>query len=614
LKFFPTQFDHRVLSDIRKILNLLSRRDKSILLLFTLFAVALAALDLFGIMLIGVIGSLSVTSISSGVTGDRVLIVLETLRLNEKSLQSQVSIIGTLAAVTLMLKTFISMWITKKTLYFFALRGSNLTSNLVAKFFTLPISKLNDRASHNAIYALTTGVNTLMLGVIGLWATLIADISLLTILSLGLFYVDPATAFATFFFFSFVALIMYRLTKSQVITLGKEQAEIGILSAQKISESMSAYREIFVANRRGFYAHEIGKLRRQVSFGSAKLNYLQSLSKYFLELCLVGSAICLAYYQFSTTSASRAIATLTIFFAASARIVPAILRLQQGVLKSKSSLAMAQPTIEMIDDLGGIEVPANPSHTLSVNHAGFRGCVEVKDLSFQYNSDCPIIADVSLNISEGEFIGIVGSSGAGKTTLVDLMLGILNPNHGSVKISNLEPKEAFRKWPGSVAYVSQDSPIINGSIKQNLCLGFNYEEIDDDQCWKALRQARLEDFVKSLPKQLKHHVGDRGTGLSGGQRQRLGIARALISNPKLLILDEATSSLDASTEELISDSFKALSGKITLVVIAHRLSTIVNADCIYYLDEGAIKGKGTFKELTRNFPNFRLQAELMGIE
>lgn len=614
MKFYPKRFNQKLLVDVRGLLNLLSGRDKLILLFFTVLAIALAALDLIGIMLIGVIGSLSVTSISSGVTGNRVLTVLETLRISEMSLQRQVSIIGILAAGTLMLKTFISMMITKKTLYFFALRGANLTSNLVAKFFTVPISRLNDRASHNAIYALTTGVNTLMLGVIGLWATLIADISLLTILSLGLFFVDPVTAFATLFFFSFIALIMYRLSQKQVITLGKEQAELGILSAQKISESMSAYREILVGNRRGFYAYEIGKLRRQISFGSAKVNYIHSLSKYILELCLVGSAICLAYYQFSTTSASRAIATLTIFIAASARITPAILRLQQGLLKSKGSFAMAQPTIEMIRELNEIEVPSYHAQKFSSNHTGFVGCVEVKDLSFEYESGSPILSEISLKVSEGEFIGIVGSSGTGKTTLVDLMLGVLDSNRGNVKISNLEPKETFSKWPGSVAYVPQDSPIINGSIKQNLCLGFDQDDVDDEKCWKALRQAHLEDYVRSRPNELKHLVGDRGSRLSGGQRQRLGIARALVTSPRLLILDEATSSLDALTEAQISDSLKALKGEITLIVIAHRLSTIVNADRIYLIDEGKIKGYGTFKELTQQFPNFQSQAELMGIK
>jgi ATP-binding cassette, subfamily B, bacterial PglK len=193
------------------------------------------------------------------------------------------------------------------------------------------------------------------------------------------------------------------------------------------------------------------------------------------------------------------------------------------------------------------------------------------------------------------------------------MLGALDAQTGIVEISGLHPRSTFARWPGAVSYVPQDSPVIEGTIKENLGLGFLASDIKDEYCWDSLRTARLDDFVLSLPNQLETFVGDRGTRLSGGQRQRLGIARALMTNPKLLILDEATSSLDGLTEFEISEALRGLKGEITLIVIAHRLSTVVNADRIYLLEAGSVKGVGTFVDLKTNHPEFLTQAELMGL-
>jgi ABC-type multidrug transport system fused ATPase/permease subunit len=197
--------------------------------------------------------------------------------------------------------------------------------------------------------------------------------------------------------------------------------------------------------------------------------------------------------------------------------------------------------------------------------------------------------------------------------MVDIILGALEAEKGDASIAGMSPRAAYSKWPGAVSYVPQDSPVINGTIRENLGLGYPVDEIIDQYCWESLKTARLEDFVRSLPQLLDTHVGDRGTRLSGGQRQRLGIARALITRPKLLILDEATSSLDGVTESEISDALRGLRGEITLIVIAHRLSTVVGADKIYFMEDGVVKGVGTFEELKANYPEFLIQAELMGL-
>jgi ABC-type multidrug transport system fused ATPase/permease subunit len=223
------------------------------------------------------------------------------------------------------------------------------------------------------------------------------------------------------------------------------------------------------------------------------------------------------------------------------------------------------------------------------------------------------LLDVNVSIESGESLAIVGPSGAGKTTFVDVLLGVLKPSSGDVRISDLEPLAAISRWPGAISYVPQDVVISNGTIRENIAMGFPIEVASDELVWDALEIAQLTEFVKSLPLGLDTPVGERGTKISGGQRQRLGIARAMFTKPKLLVLDEATSSLDGQTEADISDAIQRLKGMVTVVLIAHRLSTVRNASLVVYMTNGEIVARGTFEEVRKAVPDFDHQAQLMGL-
>jgi ABC-type multidrug transport system fused ATPase/permease subunit len=220
---------------------------------------------------------------------------------------------------------------------------------------------------------------------------------------------------------------------------------------------------------------------------------------------------------------------------------------------------------------------------------------------------------VTLDIEPGTAVAIVGPSGAGKTSIVDTILGVLDPSSGSVEISGMSPQTAVSKWPGAIGYVPQDVMILNGTIRQNVAMGFPENLERDHLVWDALEIAHLDQFVKSLPQGLDTQVGDRGARLSGGQRQRLGISRAMFTKPSLLVLDEATSSLDGETEANIADSIHDLKGGVTIVMIAHRLSTIRESDAVYYMKDGQVIAFGTFDEVRQNVSDFDYQATLMGL-
>ena len=177
----------------------------------------------------------------------------------------------------------------------------------------------------------------------------------------------------------------------------------------------------------------------------------------------------------------------------------------------------------------------------------------------------------------------------------------------------MKPTEAIESYPGAIAYIPQDIQIFNGTIRSNICTGYDLNDIPDELIWNALEKAQLKDYVVSLPNQLDHYVGDKGSKLSGGQRQRLGIARALITNPLILVMDEATSALDSKTELELTKSINNFRGEVTVLIIAHRLSSVINSDRVIYLEQGTLKAVGTFSDVRKSIPDFEEQAKLMGL-
>jgi ATP-binding cassette, subfamily B, bacterial PglK len=600
-------------SSIRLVLSILDRRDRFLIFIVALIQIFLGILDLIGIALIGVVGSLAVTGISSQARGNSVSRVLDLLRLSENTIQYQVSALGLIAAFSLTSKTLISLLLTRKTLFFLAHKGASISSELIYKFFSRPLTTLNIRSTHGTIYALTSGVNLIMTGVIGAWISLLSDLTLLMIIGFGLFFVDVITSVVVLVIFGGVAFLLFRLLSEKVKLLGLRQSEFSIRSSELISEAIHGYRELTVRDKRSYYASEIASRQHSLADGTASSVFLRNISKYVLEIVMVGTSLSLAAFQFSANSASRAVATVGIFLAASGRIVPAILRIQQSSFGVKSSLSAARPTIELIREIGNLQKVEMRNSPNSKKYEGFDGSASLDRVSFRYDSGEWIFKDLSVNIEPGEFVGIVGESGAGKTTFVDVLLGTIEPIEGSVRISKLEPLETYRKWPGAVSYVPQDAFIVNGSIRDNICLGFPRAEVSDEECWESLRIARLEELVMSFKEGLDHLVGERGTKLSGGQRQRLGIARAMISKPRFLILDEATSSLDSVTESEISNSIRDLKGKVTLIVVAHRLSTLLDADRLIYFEKGKSPRSGSFKDLQKSNSRFEDQVKKMGL-
>ena len=595
-------------------LRVLPPSDKPKIFAVVILQAMLGILDLIGVAAIGVLGALAVTGIQSLSPGNRVSEVLNFLRISGFDFQSQVAILGIGATFIFVTRTIISIIVVRKIFTFLSLRGALLSSNLISRLMSQSIIKIRERSTQETVYSLTTGVTAITLGVLGTAITLISDGSLLLIIVVGLFIVDSTIALATILFFGVLGFILYRLMNVKARELGRQNSKLSVESNEKITEVLDSYRESVVRNRRNYYAREIGRLRRRLALVLAELQFMPNVSKYVIESGMVIGAVLLAGIQFGLQDARHAVATLSVFLAAGTRIAPAIMRLQQSLITLKSSIGASIPTLDLIDSLEGVKEAVDVDDNLSTSHHGFIGEISVTSVSVTYpSSKEKALSDISIQIAEGQSLAIVGASGAGKTSLVDALLGVIPINEGMVTISGLTPSEAIKKWPGAIAYVPQDVSISNGTIRQNVSLGYPTELVSDELIWDALKIAQLDLFVSGLPLGLETQVGERGTRLSGGQRQRLGIARAMLTKPKLLVLDEATSSLDGQTEAGLSSAIEKLRGAVTVILIAHRLSTVRNSSKVIYLSEGKVLATGTFEEVRQSVQNFDQQAKLMGL-
>jgi ABC-type multidrug transport system fused ATPase/permease subunit len=607
----PSQFKF---TEIKKVLLLLEKKDRLKLFFVLMVNTFLAFLDLFGVALIGITSAILIRGLQGLTAGDQVSRFLEIVNLDGLPQRNLLLILGATAIFFFIIKTILSVYFLRRTLRYMSIRNAQISSSLVSKMLNRPVERIFSKSIQHQIYNVTSGVERLVGGAVTNLVVIASDLVLLLVILIGLMLVDPVTSISTFFVFTGIGFLLYFLLHKRVATLNSEFTYESIYFSQKVSEGINSFRDLFIKGGREFYVNEIYKTKMKLARYDAEIKFLPNISKYTIEISVILGIAVVAGIQFYLFDSNRAIAVISVFLAASTRIAPAIIRLQQNVITVKASLAGAKPTFELIEELNGVKELEKTETLVTTNHKDFSPKVNLKNLKFTYaDAINDTIQDISLDVSEGKFIAFVGPSGGGKSTLVDLVLGLLAPSSGSITISGLKPVEAIRKWPGSIGYVPQDVFIENSTVKENICLGFNPELVPDELVWQALDLADLSEFVKGLEGQLSFRISDAGKNLSGGQRQRLGIARALLTKPRIVIFDEATSALDAETENRVSESILKLTGECTVIFIAHRLSVVRSADMIYYLDKGRIVNQGTFEELRKLNADFNNQANFMGI-
>jgi ATP-binding cassette subfamily C protein len=595
--------------------SLLNAGEQKKYLIYLFAQSVLSILDVLGIAVVGILGLTAINGFSGTPTTGLTERILAFIGIAGISFYSRVIVLAILAVGILLTRTIITIYVSRRGLRFLSLASARISVHSFSRFLNSPFPDIQKVPTQEAIFLLTIGINRLILGVLGSAITLATDGALVALILCSLFVVNIQLAISTLVLFLLVGGILKRVNSSRtsILTSSIAHSEMGINST--IRSALENFREISVKNIKQSYVSNVEILATQASIKDAEVAFMPLSSKYIVESSLIVVTFVLGGIQFILSDAKTAIATLALFMTAGARVLPALLRIQQSFLSIQASVGTSNRTWSLIqstkdNNQENSKVPSKPVFT----YDGFSGIVEVANLEYNHPNNQNFKLEVcKLLIESGEMVAIVGSSGAGKSTLADIILGILLPDSGFISISGMTPREVINLYPGSIAYIPQKVFIADCSVKENIALGYDQSTVDDEEIFDLLRIVHLEEWVKKLGSGINAQVGESGHSMSGGQQQRLGIARALYTKPKLILMDEATSSLDGQTELDISDSIRKLKGDVTLIVIAHRLSTIKDADKVILLESGKVLAEGKFDEIRMQVPNFDEQAKIMGL-
>ena len=610
-----------MLASVKSAQALLDRRSKRILLVLVLIQVFIASLDLVGVLLFGVVAALSASAIA-GQQSATLNQLLDFLGLAESDEVYLAIVLAAIAGVVFILKSILSFLLVRRSLRFLANRQAMISSRLAERLLSRPLLDVQRNSSQNNAYALTAGANAATLGVLGSGIVIAAEVAVLVVLAGGLLAIDPVVAIFTVIFFAALALTLNRALGNWARRLGKQLSTAEIASITSVQDALRTYRETTVTGRRVLFVERFQGLRWRAAGYQADIQILTQVSKYVFEIGLIIGGAALAISQILTREVVAAVSVIAVFLTAASRIMPSLLRLQQAALQIRQSSGIAAPTFELHAQLESTadDFQLDPGvrqrvlQGMTSNYSGFVPAVNLDSVFVSYpGADRPAVQGACLSVGVGESLALVGPTGAGKSTIADLVLGVLQPDAGRVHLSGVAPSEAVETWPGAMAYVPQEVSVLNGTIRSNVALGLPEDSISDDLVWEALQRAHLADMLRAEREGLDTVVGEHGVRLSGGQRQRLGLARALYTRPRLMVLDEATSALDAETERAVSDALQELEGDVTLVIVAHRLATIRHCTQVVYIEQGRIEAMGSFDHVRSAQPNFDRQAQLLGL-
>jgi ABC-type multidrug transport system fused ATPase/permease subunit len=417
-------------------------------------------------------------------------------------------------------------------------------------------------------------------------------------------------------YFSLVILLLLRLSDAFISRESKIMNSAHVKALANLQEALVAYREVFVSQQSGNIVSSVTQNLDESIRARAQLTWVGLLPKYILDTSVILGISIIGTFAYVIYSPGEALTLVGLFLLCASRIMPSFLRLNTGLQGIQNCSDASNRLRSFVLELSNFETKDRIGEDYSPLEDGDGDGVfiAVDSLRFKYpDSKALVIQDLSFEVKQGEFLAIVGQSGSGKSTLVDILMGVLDDPSGSVEIGGLPPRVRIEGKPGLISYVPQSVSLFHRSLLENIALGVPSSEIDLDKVQAAVERAALADLVDSLPLGLSTIVGENGHNFSGGQKQRIGLARAFYSNPQILILDEATSSLDAETEHQISQMLVSLSGELTLIVVAHRLATVQKADKVLYLGGSGFSTVGSFEDLRIRVPNFDVQAKLLGL-
>ena len=476
-----------------------------------------------------------------------------------------------------------------------------MSTRLFQRFLREPLAEFRRRNIGEAIRTMTAAVGQVFTTVSAMITTVSSGLTVTAILA-ALLVTTPVQALLALLYFSVAALAYLRVVRPRISQVGDDIMEGTKEATIAGLQGLQGFKEVKV---RGSARHFIERFTNGLLLNERAAregNFFSSITKYLLEILFILGVGALLAVSFLSGAENQAVGSLALFVAAGFRLLPNISSLVGSVNGFRIGRASVLLVAEELRDAGPLAEPTesreNTSLTLTTS-------LRIEDVRYRYpGAEHEVLRGIDLDIPAGSSVAFVGSSGAGKTTLVDLVLGLLTPTRGTIRADGVDIAEGIDSWQRICGVVAQDVFIAEDTVRKNILFDVPVEEADEQRLRQAVRMAQLEDVVEALPDGLDGDVGDWGSRLSGGQRQRLGIARALYRSPRLLVLDEATSALDNETERRVTETVNALHGDMTVIVVAHRLSTVKNVDTVVYMEDGRISGMGSFDELRQNNAGF----------
>lgn len=430
----------------------------------------------------------------------------------------------------------------------------------------------------------------LLTTILSMFTELIASLAI----SITIFIIDPVMTTFVIIMMGLVVLAISKCVKPILKKKGEDRHIHGSLTYKWLIQSITGIKEIKVGAKEEFFSENFTISGKKYISAEKWSTVFSNIPRLMIEMVSVCSTLAfISFMIYKGKEIETLVPTLGAFAMAAMKLMPSANRIISAinqVVFQEPSLNKLLTDIEMFEEDEARYAKYNKNNSNEIeNKLSFNDKIELHNVTYGYqNSDKLILDNANMEIPIGKSIGIVGASGAGKTTAVDILLGVLLSKKGKVLTDGQNVMDNYSEWLSHIGYIPQTIFMLDDDIKSNVAFGVSKEEQNEERVWKALREAQLEEFVRTLPEEINTQIGERGMRLSGGQRQRIGIARALYNDPDLMVFDEATSALDNETEAAVMDSINSLHGKKTMIIIAHRLQTIANCDIVYRVENGKI--------------------------
>lgn len=601
-----------MLKQLREFYSLLTQQQRRQLLRLQLLIMGMALAQIAGVVAIGPF--MAVVGDISKLQGDGWLAWAYAVS-GMQSPKNFLSLLGATVLGVLLLAALVSIYTTWRLALYSAQVGAELSSRLYRYYLYQPWLFHSSHNTSDLINKVSAEVQRVTTKIIDPAMELNAKSVMVTLMTLAIFLYNPVVALSGLVIFVSTYLLLYQTVRRFLTIHGARVSQAQAKRFKLMSEGFGGIKDLLILHRQEGFTSRFEKASNRIARGQGVTQGLSEAPRYAIELVAFGSVIMLVLYLLNLYEGNLGaiLPALSIYALAGFKMLPSCQKIYTSITKIRGNLAaydaIRGDLIASRDEAkNGYPAPTDLQITPWVPQRE----IKIDNVVFDYPGTRALALDgLTLTLPVNQMVGLVGASGSGKSTAVDLLLGLIEPQHGQILVDGVPlTRENMRHWQAGVGFVPQQIFLSDASILENVAFAIERKDIDVERAKEALHMAQLDDLIERLPEGIETRIGERGVQISGGQRQRLGIARALYLQARVLVFDEATSALDGITERRVMEDIQRFSSQMTVVMIAHRLATVKECDIIYMLEDGQVSDAGTYEDLASRNHTFQMMANL----